>query len=437
MLYVGTGHSIFARGIIPAILNAKTSVHFVTCFWAASPSLDGIKDALLKLAASRRRNGTTESTLEVSIGFSSWGLFQKLFHTSSRDGRVYPPSQWAKLGLPDQKTLASGGIRLTVKSLFFTPFSVMHPKYVIIDREKAFVPSCNVSWEQWFEGCVELVGDAVQTLMGVHERVWGRGQNRTSAINVFEGRDDAIIEQDGDSQRLETGHSETGFLSEDDASAIKSLRLSDDKTIPTIILPSSHHRNPRFSFFPFFSQSNPPMTPLNAALLTLFSNARRRITIVTPNVTSWPVLEALLEALDRGVDVRIRTNQGMMILEQLFTAGTTTSLTLKKFVKRYKRLRDKRRPLDIEAPPASLGRLEILCYKPMSRRRGREDEPDRVHFKMTMVDNEYIVLGSGNMDRASWWTSQELGILFYIPTLDWHRLWDGILEKRMEVFYRS
>ena len=34
----------------------------------------------------------------------------------------------------------------------------------------------------------------------------------------------------------------------------------------------------------------------------------------------------------------------------------------------------------------------------------------RSHIKCTVVDEEVIVLGSGNMDRASWFTSQELGI---------------------------
>ncbi|KAG8420098.1 hypothetical protein J3459_011410 [Metarhizium acridum] len=56
-LYIGTGHSIFTRGILPAILGARSSVHFVTCYWAASPSLDAIRDTLLQLAASRRADG--------------------------------------------------------------------------------------------------------------------------------------------------------------------------------------------------------------------------------------------------------------------------------------------------------------------------------------------------------------------------------------------
>lgn len=35
------------------------------------------------------------------------------------------------------------------------------------------------------------------------------------------------------------------------------------------------------------------------------------------------------------------------------------------------------------------------------------------HLKMTSVDGEVVVLGSGNMDRASWYTSQEVGVAVF------------------------
>ena len=41
------------------------------------------------------------------------------------------------------------------------------------------------------------------------------------------------------------------------------------------------------------------------------------------------------------------------------------------------------------------------------------DEPVQTHVKLTVIDAEITVLGSGNMDRASWYTSQELGVAFF------------------------
>ncbi|KAG6031172.1 hypothetical protein E4U41_007674 [Claviceps citrina] len=475
-LYVGTGQTIFRRGILPAILGAESSIHFVTCYWAASPSLAALSSGLSQLAASRRRGGTTSPPLRVSVGFSSRGLLQKLFHTSSTEGEAYPPSRWAGLGLPDEGTLAAGGIQLTVKSLFMTPISVMHPKYVIVDGKRALLPSCNVSWEEWFEGCVEVEGDVVTALATFHQRVWGAGSggaggccpDPASDVGVAHAReeDGGAADAASEGRVHAAADSETGSLPDDggtSASATRSRNVSTagdvDTPVPTILLPSPHHRNPRFSFFPLLSHSDPPMTPLNAALLTLFANARRDITILTPNVTSWPVLEALLEALARGVNVQIRTNRRMMLIEQLLTAGTTTGLCLNRFIRRYKKLRRRRRGRprdgsganddeddddddddDVEAQPASPGTLEIMYYRSWGGPRGGgrpADEPVASHFKMTLVDGEYLVLGSGNMDRASWWTSQELGLLVHVPGTDWHALWDGVLDKRMEVLYRS
>lgn len=429
-LYVGTGVSIFTRALLPAILNAKNSVHFVTCYWAPSPTLDAFCEALEKLAESRLETPDAPP-LKITIGFSSRGLFQKLFHTSSRDGYVYPPSRWGRLGVPNKSVLKNAGIDMAVKSLFFTPFSVMHPKYLIVDGARAWVPSCNVSWERWFEGCVEVEGEVVRQLLTFHDSVWGAQGTADSPFGVRQPSS-ATLQAPARSKRASL-HS--GGL---ELSATQSLKFWSTIPVPTIFLPSPHHRNPRFSLFPFLSRSKPPMTPLNAALLTLIENARRNISVVTPNVTSWPVMEALLAALARGVDVEIRTSRSMMVIEQLITAGTTTSWCLDRFINKYKSLVNSKPKLnDPEAPALGAGRLDILYYKPLESREAEDDEPVLSHFKMTMVDDEYLVLGSGNLDRASWWTSQEIGMLFHVPDFEGRQLWEGVLERRAEYVFRS
>ena len=56
-----------------------------------------------------------------------------------------------------------------------------------------------------------------------------------------------------------------------------------------------------------------------------------------------------------------------------------------------------------EGRARGVGTLSVGYFLPNSVYR-------RSHIKCTVVDEEVIVLGSGNMDRASWYTSQELGI---------------------------
>lgn len=431
-LYVGTGHTIYERALLPAIRNAKRSVHLVTCFWADSPTANSIRATLFELAASRASQSDLP-TLHITIGFSSRGLFQKLFHTASRDGYVYPPSEWKALKLPDQQTLQSGSIELTVKTLFFTPLSVMHPKYLIVDEAEAWVPSCNVSWEKWFEGCVELHGGAVQSLLTFHERVWGLGTSQSNVASMNRPQPSTVTSERPATGAL-SGNTHASLIGAvDDLSPTQSAKLAFQSPTPTILLPSSHHRNPGFSWIPFIGRPNPPMTPLNAALLTLFANAQSSIVLVTPNVTSKPVIKAILAALVRGVSVEIRTNESMMLIEQLATCGTTTKRCMNKLTRDYQKLvteHSRQAQADLEAQPQALGKLEIFYYQHHPEREGQRDEPVVSHFKMTMVDDTYLVLGSGNMDRASWWTSQELGILFYVPGFAERSLWEKVLRVR-------
>jgi phosphatidylserine/phosphatidylglycerophosphate/cardiolipin synthase-like enzyme len=186
-----------------------------------------------------------------------------------------------------------------------------------------------------------------------------------------------------------------------------------------MFLPSPHRRNPRFNLIGAQDALQAPPTPLNVFILTLFAKAERSIRIQTPNVTAPPVLSAILRALARGINVHILTSERLMILEQLVTAGTTTSRCIKKLIKRYQRLgHNSGNPNDEEAAIATPkpGRLHVSYFEPIGgpKNKGNEaGEPQQSHLKMTIVDDEVLILGSGNLDRASWFTSQELGVAFF------------------------
>lgn len=432
-LTVGNGAYIYRQILVPAILAARREVILVTCFWAESDSLRSVRDALTKLASTRKQEIESSSSadevplLKIRIGFSSRSFFQKIFHPWARDGYIYPSSMWSKLGLPDETMLAAARIDLQVKTLFFLPFSVMHPKFVIVDREQAFMPSCNVSWETWFEGCVGFTGPAVAQLLRFFGGTWGRG--------AWHDWDKPDGRPRGLSVRTSPAAEHLPRPSTSNSSC--QTMTIDLPPIPTILLPSSHHANPAYRYLPFFGRKSPPPTPLNAALLTMFEIAQSRIDIVTPNITCSAVVDALLDAMSRGVDVQIRTSFNMMLAEQIVTGLTTTEYTLKGLTKRYEKLvADRRRTVsDEESHGLPPGQLEILYYNGHGTT-GDRDEPVMSHLKMTLVDEAFLMLGSGNLDRASWYTSQELGVLFYCPGFvkaPWNDAW----ETRSRVRYRS
>ncbi|KAK5635684.1 hypothetical protein RRF57_011396 [Xylaria bambusicola] len=446
---IGTGASIYTQSLLPAILKAKHEVILVTCFWAPSSTLNALRETLQRLATLRAEHVRIShpdrrplSPLKVRICFSSRSFLQKLFHTRSRDGYIYPPSKWvSKLGLPDPQLLEAGLIDLRVKTLFFLPFSVMHPKFLIIDRERAWLPSANVSWESWLEGCVEITGDTVASLLRFYRSVWDRDLKMNggpSATGSLQQKVNSI-----------PSPGTANFTSiQSPAAHLITLQLDG---IPTILLPSSHHCDPQFRPFPWQHYPRPPITPLNCAILRLLAMAEKKIHIQTPNLTSVAVMDALLEALSRGIDVTVVTSKGMMILEQLLTGGTLTSWCLRTFIKRYEKLakpsmhthgeEDSNGILDLEGRPSRLGSLEILYFHPLQENQHRRvpEEPVHSHLKLVTIDDEYAVLGSGNMDRASWFTSQELGILFQSNGLV-TQVSDAVsqaLRGRVSVFFNS
>ena len=395
---VGNGNELYQDVLLPGLETAEHEVVLVTCFWAKSASLDRLSQSLRRLSetATSRNDG---SKIRVSLGLSSLSLMQKLFHTSSPMGYEYPPATWtSKLGLPAPHELS--GLDMTVKSLFFKPFSVMHPKFLIIDRQRAWMPSCNVSWESWYEGCVSFQGPIVERMLRFYEHIWRSGPDATTIA-----------------------HEENPSISDLKAYGKPLRGLVIWKEAPISLLPSQHHAsfNKALPLW-FLTKQMYPMTPLNTVLMHLFSKARSSIEMITPNLTSPPVVDRLLDALARGVDVRVTTNRRMMVVEQVVTTLTVTEFWIWRLTRRYKHLQNRShgrkrwtdggpRLLEEAQSQPSIGRLTIRYFCPEAVGiRTDADALVKSHVKCTIFDESAMVLGSGNMDRASWYTSQELGV---------------------------
>lgn len=447
---VGTGDSIYRSVLLPAILNARYEIVLATCFWAPSDTLNELA-ATLKLLSRRTSN---LRKIKVYICFSSRSAAQKIFHTSSPNGYVYPSSALGdQLGLPAAEELS--GLDISCKSLFFRPFSVLHSKYVIIDRQKVFLPSCNVSWESWYECCIGFEGPVVQHVFDFWKSVW-----------MPDMTSDEL-------ERFEEAHPE---------------KLLTARTVQaplqTNLLPHPHNASLSQALWPLSDRPKDTLrTPLNEALLSLITNAEREVLILTPNFTSQPAFLAICYALHRGVNVRLITNRRMMVPEQIATAGTVTEQCVDKLVKEYKRgfsghriqrklalfLQfiapatkaestskegfDIRRNQDHNSSfldKAHLGKLDISYFQqPLSAITSQPATAARCaksHIKLTLVDRKAIVLGSGNMDRASWTTSQELGVLVQDTTENgqpanavfemWKKVEAG-LEGCLEEYFKS
>ncbi|KAK2805416.1 hypothetical protein FQN51_000242 [Onygenales sp. PD_10] len=454
----GTGEGLLTNYILPDLESARWEVIFVTCFWSSkSKSRLALCESLKRLSekAVARREPGSQKKVTVHICISSVSLWQKLCHTTSLHGHVYNEKEWTrKLKLPAAEEIP--GIDLHVKSIFIRPFSVMHPKFMIVDRQFVWVPSCNVSWETWYEGGIRLTGNTVKSFYEFWAEVWAAHASKDPKSGApadwkgWEGPLPPLMEPTPPRRRMSSGV-EYGpaavpgrFIPSfyDNAQTTEGEALQAAKKpdpIPTLFLPSSHHRDPRFRPGSFREARAEPRTPLNAYTAYLLSKAKTQVYIQTANVTGKPILRGILGCLKEGVNVTIVTNNRLMRLEQIVTAGSTTECSVKWLVREYEKLRLQTEgdsaataggeaTLDDRKPP---GHLKISYWKPnVTGPRGQSVPPafDMSHLKLTIVDKEVTILGSGNMDRASWYTSQELGIALYSKVVA-EKIWKEVVAR--------
>ncbi|KAF2418935.1 hypothetical protein EJ08DRAFT_48756 [Tothia fuscella] len=392
-IQVGIAENIFST-ISPQLALAESEILLVTCFLGPSSSTTILADALQEL--SQKRVSRNLQPIRAHICFSVFSIWQQVFQPKTTC--VYPPAIWTKFGLPSADKIP--GLDLTVKSIFIRPLSLIHSKYVVIDRRVVFIPSANISPDKWLELCISLTGPVVQQFILFWETFWAASEDKT-ATDTFNGSSQHQVLSYSDAKVLKEAKPHEQPLSDG--------TFVDQGQIPTVFLPQSHHRNPRFMILPWKKFSPPPQTPLNTFLLHAFRTATTSISLFTPDFACMPIIHALTEASQRGVDIHITTNENVMILEQLCTAGTTTKRCIKLLIKRYQALRSK----GTLSGTQPMGKLLMEYFHP---KEGTE-EPRHLHLKMVVIDNHCLVLGSGNIDRASWYTSQELNIGLYSSEL--------------------
>jgi phosphatidylserine/phosphatidylglycerophosphate/cardiolipin synthase-like enzyme len=134
---IGNG-LITTQYLTDLLVQAKEEVLFSTCFWAPSPSLSVLHDALITL---NNRARDYQRRVTVQILFSSYSFRQKFL--SIKGVRKWKSNTWEKLGLPSPSSLDY--LDMTVLSRFRKPFGVMHAKFLIIDRAVVVLPSSNIS----------------------------------------------------------------------------------------------------------------------------------------------------------------------------------------------------------------------------------------------------------------------------------------------------
>ncbi|KAI1757348.1 phospholipase D/nuclease [Xylaria castorea] len=158
------------------------------------------------------------------------------------------------------------------------------------------------------------------------------------------------------------------------------------------------------------------MNPQNAAWLSALRNARRNVFIQTPTLNAEPLVAAIVEACERGVDVYcyiclgyndagemlpMQGGHNEKIAHHLYT---TLSPSGRQHLRWYWYVaKDQTRPI-----PAS--KKKRSC-----------------HIKLMIVDEHIGIIGNGNQDSQSWYHSQEIN--FMMDSSDVCRAWIDALRR--------
>ncbi|KAI0103621.1 hypothetical protein GGR51DRAFT_523871 [Nemania sp. FL0031] len=158
------------------------------------------------------------------------------------------------------------------------------------------------------------------------------------------------------------------------------------------------------------------MTPQNAAWLSALRNAKRNVFIQTPTLNAEPLIPAIVQACERGVDVYCYVCLGYNDAgEMLPMQGGHNDKIAHKL---YSLL-----------TPAGKQHLRWHWYvaKDQIRPIPAEKKKRSCHIKLMIVDESVGIVGNGNQDTQSWFHSQEVNLMLDSPQIC--RAWIDALRR--------
>ncbi|KAI1767247.1 hypothetical protein GGR53DRAFT_136174 [Hypoxylon sp. FL1150] len=146
--------------------------------------------------------------------------------------------------------------------------------------------------------------------------------------------------------------------------------------------------------------------PQNAAWLSALRNAREGVFIQSPTLNAAPLVPAIIEACERGVDVFCYVCLGYNDAGELLPmqGGHNEAIAHK---------------LHTTLSPTARPRLHWFWYvaKDQTRPLVASTKRRSCHVKLLIADGRVGVVGNGNQDTQSWMHSQEVNILVDSPVV--------------------
>ncbi|KAI0872686.1 phospholipase D/nuclease [Hypoxylon argillaceum] len=157
-------------------------------------------------------------------------------------------------------------------------------------------------------------------------------------------------------------------------------------------------------------------TPQNAAWLSALRNAKRNVFIQTPTLNAEPLIPAIVQACERGVDVYCYVCLGYNDAGEMLPmqGGHNDKIA---------------HQLYTTLSPAGRQHLRWYWYvaKDQTRPIPAEKKKRSCHIKLMIVDEQVGIAGNGNQDTQSWFHSQEINVMIDSPQVC--RAWIDALRR--------
>lgn len=159
-------------------------------------------------------------------------------------------------------------------------------------------------------------------------------------------------------------------------------------------------------------------SPQTIGWKTAIQGAKKSLYVQSPSINSTVFMEEIVKAAVRGVDVRVITSKAFndRLLEKSFSeflgVGEGNEDAIKKQIRQYieKWTTDANR-MDV------LNRIKVKWYS----RNGKEavwgNTKNSMHSKLMIIDEESIIMGSGNQDESTWRYFSEFNLFVDNPEL--------------------
>jgi phosphatidylserine/phosphatidylglycerophosphate/cardiolipin synthase-like enzyme len=283
-------------------------------------------------------------------------------------------------------------VRVEIAGFFHHTFGNLHVKTLVVDGRRGIVTGANPQGHHdyatpWRDAGFGFEGDVAMALQDDFDDAWAKSKQWT--CGAIEGPHEACTAATAPIEHVFPRHA-----------------LAGDACMPMFV--ATRDANPT-------NGNNLLDNPQDQLFLAAFASATQHIHVQTPNLNDDAAKRALVEAVQRGVQVDVVLSKGFNdATESLPGQGGTNE--------------DNITALYSELAEAG---VTDACSKLRFRWHARAgvavvgNGPYASHAKYMSVDDAIVIVGTANMDTQSWNNCRELNVLVDDATIT--RAWDAQL----------